>query len=406
MAGRLWQRGYGFDFVSDRLLNACTAQAGNIHSPGARYRVVVVPAARVMPVKTLEKLLGLAGDGATVAFVAHLPEDVPGLHAVDTRLTRLRELRDDLKWGPTGRAGVREAVVGRGRLLVGQNVEKLLAVADVQRESIVDRGVQFIRRRHDLGHHYFMTNAGSQSVNGWVAPAVDFMAAALFDPMTGTTGFAETRHPAENQRQLRLQLDPGQSVIVRTFARPLEGPAWRYRELAGRPVEIRGTWSVEFISGGPALPGSFTTDSLDSWTKLGGAEAQRFAGTARYSVSFDAPPGGKTFLLDLGHVADSARVTLNDQPLATLVNHPFQVTVNSLRAKGNRLEIEVTNVAANRVRDLDFRHVPWKELHGYGMLNMGTQVNKAGLKRRTLDASLWPVRDAGLFGPVTLHALD
>ncbi len=406
VASRLWQRGYGFDFVSDHLLNACTALKGNIHSPGARYRVVVVPAARVMPLKTLEKLLGLAADGATVAFVAHLPEDVPGLHEVDARLARLRDLRGDLQWVPTEAADVREAVVGRGRLLVGQNIEKLLATAGVQREPIVDRGVQFIRRRHNLGHHYFLTNAGSQPLDDWVAPAVDFTTAALLDPMTGTTGLAETRQPAENQRQLRLQLQPGQSVIVRTFGRPLEGPTWRYRELTGRPVEIRGTWSVEFISGGPSLPDSFKTDSLDSWTNLGGAEAQRFAGTTRYSVSFDAPRDGKAYLLDLGRVSDSARVTLNDQPLATLVSHPFQVTVDNLRAKGNRLEIEVTNVAANRIRDLDVRHVPWKELHGYGMLNMGAQVNKAGLKSRTLDASLWPVRDAGLFGPVTLHALD
>ena len=67
--------------------------------------------------------------------------------------------------------------------------------------------------------------------------------------------------------------------------------------------------------------------------------------------------------------------------------------------------VEVTNVAANRIRDLDLRRVPWKELHGYGVLNMGFQVNKAGLKSRKLDASLWPVREAGLFGPVTIQPL-
>jgi len=55
---------------------------------------------------------------------------------------------------------------------------------------------------------------------------------------------------------------------------------------------------------------------------------------------------------------------------------------------------------------LDIRQVPWKEIHGYGMLNMGGQVNKAGLKSRNLDASLWDVREAGLFGPVTLQPLD
>ena len=232
--------------------------------------------------------------------------------------------------------------------------------------------------------------------------------------MTGMTGLAETRQDAKDERQFRLQLEPGQSMIVRTFRQSLEGANWRYLESAGDPVEIHGTWSVDFLTGGPVLPKSFRTTSLDSWTRLGGPKAERFAGTVRYSISFDAPQAGKAdapqagkaYLLDLGHVSDSARVTLNDQLLATLVSHPFQTRVESLRAHGNHLEIEVTNVAANRIRDLDIHQAPWKELHGYGILNMGAQVNKAGLKTRSLDASVWPVREAGLFGPVALRLLD
>ena len=195
-------------------------------------------------------------------------------------------------------------------------------------------------------------------------------------------------------------------MIVRTFRQPLEGPNWRYLEPTGDPVEIPGTWSVDFLTGGPVLPKAFTTTSLDSWTRLGGPKAERFAGTARYSISFDAPKAGKAYLLDLGRVGDSAQMTLNGQLLATQISHPFQIRIDHLRTRGNRLEIEVTNVAANRIRDLDIREVPWKELHGYGILNMGAQVNKAGLKTRSLDASVWPVREAGLLGPVTLRLLD
>ena len=63
-------------------------------------------------------------------------------------------------------------------------------------------------------------------------------------------------------------------------------------------------------------------------------------------------------------------------------------------------------MAANRIRDLDVRQVRWKEIYGYGMLNMGGQVNKDGLRSRNLDASLWEVREAGLFGPITLQPLE
>ena len=407
VADRLWRRGYGFDFVSDALLDTCVMKRGNIRSPGAQYRIVLVPAARVMPLDTLEKLLQLAHDGGTVAFVAHLPEDVPGLNDVNARQARLRELLTNLRWSPTDSNEVREAKVGRGRVLLGQNLESLLPVANVQRESMLDHpGLQFIRRRHPDGHDYFVTNEGSQPLNGWVMPACDFSSAVLLDPMTGKAGIAECRQSTNESRQVRLQLEPGQSLIMRTLSQPPQGASWKYRTLAGKPIEIRGKWTVDFIEGGPSLPNSFTTESLESWTKLGDEKAISFAGTARYSISFDSVGQAKTYLLDLGLVGDSARVILNDQPVAVLVSRPFHVPVDNLRPTGNLLQIEVTNVAANRVRDLDIRQVPWKEIHGYGMLNMGGQVNKAGLKSRNLDASLWDIREAGLFGPVTLQPLD
>ena len=102
---------------------------------------------------------------------------------------------------------------------------------------------------------------------------------------------------------------------------------------------------------------------------------------------------------------DSARVKLNGQLLATLVSRPYQVVVEDLRSAGNHLEVEVTNVAANRIRDLDIRGIPWvgdvvAHKHGYGLLNIGSSHN------RLLDASAWPVREAGLFGPVTLRPLQ
>ena len=162
---------------------------------------------------------------------------------------------------------------------------------------------------------------------------------------------------------------------------------------------MTGTWSLEFVEGGPTLPKATTSKHLQSWTKLAGDQGERFAGTAQYTITFDSPGATSNYLLDLGRVADSARVRLNGKPIATLISRPFHVVIDTL-PQGNRLEVEVTNVAANRIRDLDIRGVPWKELNGYGMLNIGEGES------RKLDASTWPIRDAGLLGPVTLQPLD
>jgi hypothetical protein len=151
---------------------------------------------------------------------------------------------------------------------------------------------------------------------------------------------------------------------------------------------------VEFIEGGPALPGPIQTDRLRSWTQLGDAKAESFAGTARYSLEFRAPPEkAPRWLLDLGNVAQSARVRLNGKDLGTLFIPPFRVAVDSLKAEDNVVEIEVTSVSANRIRDLDRRGVKWKNFH---------DINFVGIDYKPFDASGWPLRDCGLLGPVTL----
>ena len=94
------------------------------------------------------------------------------------------------------------------------------------------------------------------------------------------------------------------------------------------------------------LPGPARMSTLASWTSLDDAEAQRFAGTARYRVEFDAPAKrADAWELDLGDVRETARVTLNGKRLATAWSLPFKVRLDGLKARGNVLEIEVTNLA-------------------------------------------------------------
>jgi hypothetical protein len=186
-------------------------------------------------------------------------------------------------------------------------------------------------------------------------------------------------------------------VVLRAFDRaPTGGAAWRYARPSGGAVAPRGRWSVDFVEGGPVRPASFAADSLAPWTGRGDADADRFAGTARYTLRFDAPAGaaaGGDWLLDLGRVAESARVRLNGRDLGTLFARPFRVRTGPLRARDNVLEVEVTNLSANRIRDLDRRKVEWKIFR---------DINYVNIDYRPFDASNWPVRTSGLVGPVTL----
>ena len=119
------------------------------------------------------------------------------------------------------------------------------------------------------------------------------------------------------------------------------GPERRLLRIALLPVSLTGTWTVEFIEGGPALPPPFQTDTLGSWTEQGDASGQ-FAGTAHYALTFDAPPGAvEEWRLDLGRVCESARVSLNGVSVGVLIAPPFQISVGPLRARNNVLEVKV-----------------------------------------------------------------
>jgi hypothetical protein len=390
--------GVGFDYVSDRLLaEHVSSPNGALRAGGATYTALVVPPTAHMPPETLHKLLDLARAGATVAFVGQLPADVPGLTTVEARRRALAEDKGLVHLGAADSAGVQRATLGRGRVLLAPDLAPLLAAAGVRREALTaHEGVHFIRRRTDAGRSYFISHAGSEPLDGWVALATPATSVAILDPMTGRAGLARTRR-AGNALEVYLQLDPGESLILRTFERATRAPAWSYRTLAGAPTPLRGKWAVAFVEGGPVLPRAFTADSVVPWTGLGDADADRFAGTARYTLHFDAPTGAAgDYLLDLGRVEASARVKLNGRDLGTLIAHPMRVRTGALKSRDNVLEVEVTNLSANRIRDLDVRGVQWKIFN---------DINYVGLDYKPFDASRWPVRTSGLVGPVTLTPL-
>jgi hypothetical protein len=388
LAERLWSRGFAFDYISDRQL-AALKPAG---------RVIVVPATEHIPLKTMERLLQLAEGGAKVIFDGALPKDVPGLRDLEARRAELKRLleqagsrrRKEADGGITAATPSPPPHVG-GYVAVG-DAEKLLAKAGVARETMVDHaGLLFIRRKLDDGRYYFIANRGDKPVDGWLPLATKAKSAAIMDPMTGRAGVASM----DGASKVYVQLAPGDSVVLRTFAdRKLDRPVWVYQKPAGDAVTLSGTWKVKFLSGGPALPSAFETAKLSSWTQLGGEEAQRFAGTALYTLRFDAPATGASWWLDLGNVCQSACVRLNGRDLGTAIKPPFRVAVDALKPNGNLLEVEVTNVSANRIRDLDRRGVKWRNFY---------DINFANINYKPFDASNWPLADSGLLGPVTLQ---
>jgi hypothetical protein len=397
-ARRLWNRGYSFDFISDRQLAGAAAHAGSVQVPGGIYRLIIVPAGRMVPETTFAKLIDLAENGAMVAFEQALPQDVPGWGKLANRRNALRSLQAKVNLHPGTQPGLQTTRVGSGAVLVG-DLEAMLVHAGVRRESLVDAGgLSFVRRKSGGVTHYLLVNFSDSALTRWVPLAAEGDSAVLMDPMAGTSGVARVRRPAANRGiEVQLSMLPGESVIVRVLPeKDAAGACWQYWVDDGPAVALGGPWKLRFLEGGPEIPRPVALSRLVSWTDLEDPEGQRFGGTAVYAMKFRPPMPGAAYALDLGRVCQSARIRLNGHSVGTALMSPFRVVLGVVPEGEIELEIEVTSTAANRIRDLDRRRVEWRIFHN---------INFVNIDYKPFDASGWPLHAAGLLGPVRLQRL-
>jgi len=232
-------------------------------------------------------------------------------------------------------------------------------------------GLLATRWKKDGETAYFVVNTGT------VARAV-VAGGKPYGVMNPLTGEIETaRHEAIEVASGHSLFLVGDGFVVTTAAK---------RTCDG--IAIAGPWEVSPICGGPALPAPRKLDALVGWETFDDA----FSGTMLYKTTFDIA-NARSSLISLGDVREIARVRLNGRDLGVKFMPPydFAIPTGVLSEKGNVLEVEVTNLGANRLRWNDLNGVDWKYF---------SDINMVGMDYKKLDASRWPVLASGLLGPV------
>lgn len=394
----MWDRGYAFDYISDRQIEGVNVQNQSLYTGGVNYKAIVIPDAKYIPLETLEKLIEIAGEGGTVIFKNRLPASVSGFYNFESRQNRLEEIFDQLDFNPVGQ-GIFKADLGDGQILKGENTDDLLAYSDIQSEPIATTGLNYIRRSHDDGHYYFITNLHTESVNSWIPFATEYRSVMMYDPYSEKMGKAPIRIDENDRPEVYLQLKPGESRVLKTYRSEsgADGIAnWNYYQESGQPLVLDGEWSIRFTEGGPVLPEDKNISRLRSWTEMGDSDADRFAGTARYTIDFLRPEiNSDAWTLSLGKVGESAVVYLNGEKIASVWSHPFELEIDDdlLRDGTNSLEIDVTNLMINRIIDMDRRGIRWQKFYDINMVDINYQ---------SFDSSSWDPMNSGLIGPVEL----
>src|SRR5882672_957243 len=403
----LQEGGYSYDLISDRQLRSVKFAGAGLQTGGAAYKAVVLPETRFIPHETFERLVALAREGATVIVRGSLPSDVPGWGGLDRRRGGLKALVGRLRFDKTDGANAQVAKIGKGRFLLGNDLKDLLVTAGIKPEPMAGRGLRFIRRKDGNNQYYFVANQGDRAVDGWVALRGAAQSVAVFDPMREEKGIAATRRSGAGGTEVYLQLAPGESCVLKTFDAPVKGPSFAYFKTAGEAQPLNGKWSLRFVAGGPELPAAIETDKLGSWTDLDGEAVKRFSGTAVYSISFfmqERGPERGDWALDLGRVAESARVKLNGNELGVLINAPYRIHIpKELLKEQNTLEVAVSNLMTNRIIDLDRRGVNWKKFYN---TNMPARRRENAGPDGLFTAARWTPRESGLIGPVALIPVE
>ena len=113
-------------------------------------------------------------------------------------------------------------------------------------------------------------------------------------------------------------------------------------------------------------------------------------GTGLYSLETVLPAlNADDWILDLGDLRESARIRINGKEAGTVWAAPFRLKVGKYLQPGkNLIEIEVTNLPANRIAELDRQNVPWRKFKEINFVGLNYKRINTTVGKSFLQASM------------------
>ena len=257
-------------------------------------------------------------------------------------------------------------------------------------------GLKAIRRQNETGYHYFIANLTPNDMEDDIQLAVDFKTATLFNPLNGDITPATV-----NNGKIHLALRSGESIIVQTDAAPASTtPAAPYaaalpQSSTPQVLPLNGKWTLTFTEEAPKVSDTFTLEQPQTWETLS-KEAAVTMGTGVYTtrLKLNKKQAQQHWTIDLGDVRESARVYINGQFIGCAWSVPFVLDCkNTLKKGDNEIRIEVTNLPANRISELDRQGVKWRKME---------EINVVDINYKKTTYEGWGPMKSGLNSEVKL----
>jgi len=461
--------GYDYDVCNTEvLLTRLAVKEGRLVLPdGMRYRLLVLPERRDMPVDVLRKLKTLVTAGLTL--IGPKPAKDPGLKDYPHCDAEVQHLADQL-WGAAGalasgpdgprndagivpapggnkNAGlVRQRPVGRGRVICGPTARAVLQADGVLPDVDFDHRrpdacLDWIHRRADGAEIYFIANRNNHSEQATVVFRVSGRPPELWDPVTGTIRRLPDFHATPDGRTaVPLQWASQGSFFVvfppHAAREPNAKPAGTPNFPEWQPMEtLAGGWAVHFDppwdgpaekhAGGSRRPGLVLFEQLEDWTRRTEEDLKYFSGTATYRKVFDLSPEVSKSHSDLrfssrakassvaqGAMADKTEDKLTSDPSFRLCLDLGDVrNLATVRLNGRALgtlwtppfRVEITGVARPAGNELEIEVVNLWPNRLIGDARLPPEQRRTATNVQTITKDS-PLLPAGLLGPVTVQA--
>ena len=345
------QAGFDCDYISDRILLDTYYNNGMLHTPGGTtYKGLVIPSA-------------------------------------DNILT------------PAVKAHIEKLKAQGANIIVGTSATDLTKAAKAEKMK-TELGLKLIRRSNDKGHHYFIANLTPNDIQAYTTLAVPMATAMWFDPMTGNRQRAEICGDS-----ILVNLRSGESIILQTFNHKDEALS---KELASLPVrgewkktspivKTLNNWKLSFTEATPAISKTYNLDTTKAWENLDDS-TRTLMGTGVYECTINLSAAelkkGNSWTIDLGDVRESARVYVNDSLIGCAWAVPYRLSFANILHKGNnKIRIEVTNLPANRISELDRQGYKWRKFD---------EINVVDINYKKTSYADWTPVASGLNSEVKL----
>jgi hypothetical protein len=338
--------GYDCDYISERLLINTKYQNGRLVTQGGTsYKGLIIPGSGQMPENVKKHIEQLQRQGA--------------------------------------------------HILYGVNGKEMAKAAKAE-EMKTRLGLKAIRRKNANGYHYFIANLSPNDVCSYVALPINYEEAIWYNPLNGECNSVKTK-----DQQILINLRSGESMILQTFNEKghfdLTPRLQDEEKVPAQTFSLNGKWTLSFVDEAPKVGKNYQLEKLQTWETLDD-KTRVTMGTGIYTTHLNLKKkdllNAKAWTIDLGDVRESARVYINNEFIGCAWSVPYVLNCsNALKEGDNQIRIEVTNLPANRISNLDKKGVKWRKMEEINVVDIN-------YKKTTYDE--WSPVESGLNSNVTI----